>query len=505
MRERNDDRRADEHEPSRLSNDELAACGALMLLLLASYLLNTFVFPQLAKEGLFPAGREISTYCGAACSAAIALAAFRKPSLLRETPLSVAALAIFACGLALLGVAFHTGNSSLAALGSPLGGIGAVWFSVLVGLALVRIGVRASAVAIPLAFVARYIVQAVIQIAGVVVSPIIALLLYFACNVCAYALMRPFVRDLVRIARKSGAPIELDATNPSSFLPVSSLVYVSIFLFNAACGFAFSGRAANEPGAVLLLGSLPVIAVFLVAAGARRRLSADVLYMVSTLLVVGGFLLAPLPLAAGGSAVGEDASGILLEAGSECFSLLTYYLVAAVGSRNPAGALSTSALATAAGFLGIGCGALLEQGISHLGAHDAALSMVVASGVTLAFIAFNFCAMRSFSFEATIQGVHPMHPAGNGTDAALMGHACPERNLEAASVIAAERFGLTPREVDVLQLLARGRTSSVIQEKLFLSNNTVKTHVRHIYTKMDVHSQQELMTLVESFCSRDGI
>lgn len=63
-------------------------------------------------------------------------------------------------------------------------------------------------------------------------------------------------------------------------------------------------------------------------------------------------------------------SSMLLYAGSDCFSVLTYYLIAAVGSRNPAGALSTSAFAIAAGWLGIGCGALLVQSIEALGALD---------------------------------------------------------------------------------------------------------------------------------------
>lgn len=49
----------------------------------------------------------------------------------------------------------------------------------------------------------------------------------------------------------------------------------------------------------------------------------------------------------------------------------------------------------------------------------------------------------------------------------------------------------------MLRLLARGRTSPFIQEELVLSRNTVKTHVRHIYTKLDVHSQQELISKVE--------
>ena len=36
-----------------------------------------------------------------------------------------------------------------------------------------------------------------------------------------------------------------------------------------------------------------------------------------------------------------------------------------------------------------------------------------------------------------------------------------------------------------------------IAEELVISENTVRTHVRHIYAKLDVHSHQELIDLVE--------
>ncbi len=44
-------------------------------------------------------------------------------------------------------------------------------------------------------------------------------------------------------------------------------------------------------------------------------------------------------------------------------------------------------------------------------------------------------------------------------------------------------FGLTQREVDVLALLARELTYPQIAEKLFVSQNTVGTHVKDIYSK----------------------
>ncbi len=60
----------------------------------------------------------------------------------------------------------------------------------------------------------------------------------------------------------------------------------------------------------------------------------------------------------------------------------------------------------------------------------------------------------------------------------------------------AERYGLSPRETEVFILLAQGRTRSFIQEELVLSGSTVKTHVSHIYAKLNVHDRQEMMDLI---------
>lgn len=62
----------------------------------------------------------------------------------------------------------------------------------------------------------------------------------------------------------------------------------------------------------------------------------------------------------------------------------------------------------------------------------------------------------------------------------------------------ADRYLLSRKETEVLYLLAKGRKSAAIQESLYISEGTANTHMRHIYRKLDVHSQQELMDLVES-------
>jgi DNA-binding CsgD family transcriptional regulator len=50
----------------------------------------------------------------------------------------------------------------------------------------------------------------------------------------------------------------------------------------------------------------------------------------------------------------------------------------------------------------------------------------------------------------------------------------------------APRLALTPRELDVLQLAAQGRTGPRIADELVLSQSTVKTHFVHIYWKLGV-------------------
>lgn len=50
---------------------------------------------------------------------------------------------------------------------------------------------------------------------------------------------------------------------------------------------------------------------------------------------------------------------------------------------------------------------------------------------------------------------------------------------------------LSDREIDVLKCLARGQTTSLIAATLFISENTVKTHIRHILEKMEVNNRAE--------------
>lgn len=57
------------------------------------------------------------------------------------------------------------------------------------------------------------------------------------------------------------------------------------------------------------------------------------------------------------------------------------------------------------------------------------------------------------------------------------------------------RPSLTPRELDVLRLVAKGRTNKEIASAMFVSEETVKTHMKSLFQKLDVHDRAEAISV----------
>ena len=60
-----------------------------------------------------------------------------------------------------------------------------------------------------------------------------------------------------------------------------------------------------------------------------------------------------------------------------------------------------------------------------------------------------------------------------------------------------EEYRLSSRELDVASYLLENRSVGYICSSLGLSQSTVKTHIRHIYGKMDIHSKDELQLIAD--------
>lgn len=111
-----------------------------------------------------------------------------------------------------------------------------------------------------------------------------------------------------------------------------------------------------------------------------------------------------------------------------------------------------------------------------------------------------FVAMATgFNPNWVFHGSHaPRGRAAEDPKAASASRAASEAIFLNEAVDLQNRFGLTERETDVAALLLEGRSRPFIRDELVVSINTVSTHVRSIFAKCGVHSQQELMVLARN-------
>jgi DNA-binding NarL/FixJ family response regulator len=68
------------------------------------------------------------------------------------------------------------------------------------------------------------------------------------------------------------------------------------------------------------------------------------------------------------------------------------------------------------------------------------------------------------------------------------------QNLQALPHIDENKYNLTPREKEILASLSRGNSYKMVAAGLSISTDTVRTHIKRIYKKLQVHSQVEAIT-----------
>lgn len=237
---------------------------------------------------------------------------------------------------------------------------------------------------------------------------------------------------------------------------------------------------------LLSVGALiPLVALLLWAVVQTRAASPDGLFKLSILFCIAGFLL-----------IGVDGSQYrlaeaLLSCGTGFFEIFMFFMLAALANKNPVAALPLFAWGEAVASWGTILGANFGRLVNPDAAAPISGSFIVAL-VVFAIVAYVIIPRRGIDFSETVQRLAPHVPAA------------PVEADRSASELLRERCrslgdarGLTEREQQVFECLARGRNVRFIQEKLVVSYNTAKTHVSHIYAKMGVHSHQELIDLVE--------
>ncbi len=451
--------------------------AALSLILLTTTLMNVVVFPRF--DAVFTYARDVSVLANSATLIAVGLFATFKPSLLPVKGLAAACAALLCAGALLLPVGLAGGNAFVLTVAACASAIGRGGIIVVVGIAASRLSVRQAGVCIALAFVAESALTALVWVVPIFVGTAAFLGLPFVSLALTWNTARPVLEE----TQRGSAPADFSVTQPSTFLPLASQLFACLFLFRLAFGYSLR---FGEVGGVPLsdfLGIVPVAVVAVYVLMSRKPFPADVLAQVSVLLVVAGFLVvtSDVPFGAVGSVT-------LLSAGNTLFDMVAWLVLTAVAGRNARAAVAT--FAWGRGLTGVGTTAGASLGVwsnELFGAGSTAVELVTGA-LILVFVGYALIGLKNFSFSATIAGVTPVDEAVAKA---------PQQEFEERCVALAERYGLSPRELEVFMMLARGRDRTYIQEQLVVSRNTVKAHVKHVYAKLDIHAHQELIDLVE--------
>lgn len=186
------------------------------------------------------------------------------------------------------------------------------------------------------------------------------------------------------------------------------------------------------------------------------------------------------------TAFGEIAL-MISSIGRKFFDILTWILIAKTVQVFGFAPTRYFGFLTAAKNLGYALGLVLAT--IALGALDAQV-IQIATFVPILILALIVCFFWLFP-ERTIDNLFNALPS----DQSASMHESTESNARALAV----KYKLTPRETEVFLYMARGRNLSAIMAKLHISKGTAHTHMTHVYQKLGVHSQQELIEMVEAF------
>ncbi|MEG0503396.1 MAG: LuxR family transcriptional regulator [Raoultibacter sp.] len=468
-----------------IANERWVRCfAALVFMFLGTWLLNQYVFPRFTL--VFGMAREFATIGSCCAYLAIAITASLRPDVFKPQRFTAVALGVFVVGLVLVALGLATANPLALVSGGFLMNFGRGLISVHACIVLISFSARAAAIGIAGSLAFAYLLRNVF----LALPDVFGTVMFVIGPPAIIALARPYASTIFDRIRTNPSASTLALTEPRAFLPFSHILFVSFFVFRIAFGFSLMFGESDGTPPLTILALLPLTVVALQAVAAGKAAPADILYQVASLFILAGFLCVLVPQLAG-----TAAPNVLLAAGADCFSVLVYYALAAIGRRNPLHALPIFAWGQFATSIGTLVGTSLGHMTNGLLVEEPLLVPGAVVLVVLAFSAFNLLALRAFSFEKTIAGIEAvplLEPADESGEE-------QSDAIDRQSARIAARFSLTERETDVFKLLAKGRNVPFIEEELIISRNTIKTHIKHIYQKMDLHSQQELIDMVETY------
>lgn len=314
---------------------------------------------------------------------------------------------------------------------------------------------------------------------------------------------------------------ELDHTRPPAKLPRGFFARfaVAIFAFAVIVGTTQGYTALSEPivtlsskGIVVVSSVGAIAAVLFIAVGlTTKRFNISRIYYPVIILAAVGMLMMPII-----SLVTDFSEFItfgreIISIAYALFILVVWCLCAHLSYSTSISPIKvfgwgrgSSAGGTTIGWL---LGSVLIQETENN------LSLLLAVSIIMAFLLI--IVVTLVLSNKTIQEVFEQKEADSASETMTLGDVFPEQLVDNCSFAdgkkddkqftswincckeIADEANLSSRECEVMFLLARGRTINYIHDKLGISMNTAKTHVRNVYTKLGIHTRQELLDLVD--------
>lgn len=450
-------------------------CLFLSLIVFSAGIVNN-AYLYAAVTPLFPEARECAAIFEALVYVALFFVALRRPSLIRGSFLGYSAAVICVVIVPLLCYAFCCGNTLLITVGMCLRSCCRAVLQLFLVVALLDLkNVRGVALVTMLGVFGSRLCEPLLRaIPNVYVATCaIAIAYVLAIRVGMELGQNVFPNVLVVGSKRSQSSFNeaLKSAQIARFV-------VCVLLFCVATGYARCSRGVDGAAVPINVEASFLVLLVLFYLFVKKVDFVDAIFSLSVVLVFAGFLCAPLTLH-----IDSSVASTCLMLGGCCFEVLLWMVLAGIGERNILLLMPVFALTHCARQVGTVVGAVTANASMAIYQNHASLSASLALSCAFAFFVFLWMGFRDFSFSRVIFGIRE-EPLQDSRD--TIATRCAELSREK---------GLTAREREILELLARGRNTAFIMGSLVLSRNTVRSHVKHTYSKLGIHSHQELIDL----------
>jgi DNA-binding CsgD family transcriptional regulator len=269
-------------------------------------------------------------------------------------------------------------------------------------------------------------------------------------------------------------------------------ISIAIGVYGATIGFYLHSLALfGKGGPPSIAGKVVALLVPLVIIVLLRKKSFGLVLRLTLPLTAAGFLLLPI-LGISESWIGA----VVVSIGFTFFDIITWIALAEIAHRGGSSPIRVFGFGRAANAGGIALGWAASYAL--LGIGPGAASTVLAFSLAMVFLLILTTTVILKEEDFPAEEAEASSPLDRPDDQPAPGaHPHAGRWRRCCARISREH-GLSPREEEVMVLLAKGHTMKHIEETLFVSYATAKSHANHIYKKLGVHSREELINVVET-------